>query len=172
MTNAGSSGLRLAASMLLGALASAVLAAPQISVSARAAPPLDANGQYHDWFRSLTVPGTPSTPCCTVADCRMVASRWNDQTQHYEARVVRDVFSNALQNSVLYERDLAGYEKARLVWIRNWTARFGDRPEAWIEIPEAKVSHVANPTGHAVLCWSTFYPDVNGVFCFIPYQAV
>ena len=52
----------------------------------------------------------------------------------------------------------------------DWTARFGDKPEIWIEIPEAKVNHVSNPTGHAVLCWSTFYPDFNGVFCFIPYE--
>jgi hypothetical protein len=73
---------------------------------------------------------------------------------------------------VLYERDLANYEKAKLIWIRNWIARFGDSSEAWIEIPEAKVNHVPNPTGHSVLCWSTFYPDFNGVFCFIPYQAV
>ena len=28
-----------------------------------------------------------------------------------------------------------------------------------------------NPTGRAVLCWSTFYPEFNGVFCFIPFQA-
>lgn len=172
MPNAGSSGVAAALAMLLGASVDILLAAPQIFVSAHAAPPPDADGRYHDWFRSLIVPGSLSTPCCTVADCRMVASRWNDQTGHYEARVIRDVFSNALRNSVLYERDLASYEKARLVWVRNWIARFGDRPEAWIEIPEAKVNHVPNPTGHAVLCWSTFYSDFNGVFCFIPYQAV
>ena len=61
-------------------------------------------------------------------------------------------------------------EKARYVWMWNWIARFGDKPEIWIEIPEAKVNHASNPTGHAVLCWSAFYPNFNGVFCFIPYQ--
>ena len=171
MKSAGPLGLTVSFATLLDAPVSALLAALQVCVSAYAAPPPDATGQYHDWFRSLTVPGSPTTPCCTVADCRMVASRWNDQTQHYEARVIREVFSSALRNSVLYGKDLESYEKAKLVWIRNWTARFGDRPEAWIEIPEAKVSHVANPTGHAVLCWSTFYPDFNGVFCFIPFEA-
>jgi hypothetical protein len=42
-----------------------------------AAPPPNASGQYHDWFRSLTGPGTTYTPCCSIADCRMVESRWN-----------------------------------------------------------------------------------------------
>ena len=117
------------------------------AMSAHAAPPPDASGRYHDWFRSLTVPGL-STACCTVADCRMVESRWNGRTQHYEAKVVRDAFSNALRNSPLYEKD----------------------PEAWIEIPDARIDQANNPTGRAVLCWSTFYPDFNGVFCFIPFQ--
>ena len=35
-------------------------------------------------------------PCCTVADCRMVDAIWNDRTQHYEARVMREKFSNSL----------------------------------------------------------------------------
>jgi hypothetical protein len=120
----------------------------------------------------MTVPGSPGVPGCSVADSRMVASRRNDRTQHYEVGVQRNIFSNALRSSVLYQQDLASYEKARSVWIRNWVARFGDGPEAWIETPEAKVNHVPNPTGHSVLCWSTFYADFNGVFCFIPYQAV
>jgi hypothetical protein len=42
--------------------------------------------------------------------------------------------------------------------------------EAWIEIPDARINQASNPTGRAVLCWSTFYPDFNGVFCFIPFQ--
>jgi hypothetical protein len=149
-----------------------LFAALPVAVSAHAAPPPDATGQYHDWFSSLTVPGSPTTPCCSVADCRMVDSRWNDQTQRYEARVVREVFSNALRNSVLYQANFADYEKARNIWIRNWTIRFGDIPEAWIEIPETRVNPVPNPTGRAILCWSTFYTDFNGVFCFVPYQGV
>jgi hypothetical protein len=147
-----------------------LLAALLAEVPAHAAPPPDTNGQYRDWFRSLTVPGSSSTPCCSVADCRMVESRWNDETQHYEARVVRDVFSNALRSSVLYEADLAGYEKARRIWIASWIGRFGDELAAWIQIPPTRVNQVSNPTGHAVLCWSTFYQDFNGVFCFIPYR--
>ena len=102
----------------------------------------------------------------------MVDSRCNDRTQHFEARVIREVFSNALQNSLLYEKDLPTFQIARQIWISKWTMRFGDVPDAWIEIPDARINPTHNPTGRAVLCWSTFYPDFNGVFCFIPYQAV
>lgn len=100
----------------------------------------------------------------------MVQSRWDSQTRHYEARVVRDAFSNALRKSPLYESDVAAFQKARQIWISKWIAAYGDVPEKWIAIPEAKINLTNNPTGHAVLCWSTFYPDFNGVFCFIPYQ--
>ena len=148
-----------------------LVGALHIGMSAHAAPPPDASGQYHDWFRSLTVPGSPNAPCCSVADCRMVESRWNSQTQHYEARVARDVFSNALEKSPLYEKDLVAFRTAKQIWLSKWLASFGDVPEAWIEIPEARINRTNNPTGRAVLCWSTFYPDFNGVFCFIPFQA-
>ena len=100
----------------------------------------------------------------------MVNSRWNEWTQRYEAKIVRDVFSNALRSSPLYEKDAAAFRKAQGIWISKWIISFGDVPEAWIEIPEARINPTYNPTGHAVLCWSTFYPDFNGVFCFIPYQ--
>ena len=100
----------------------------------------------------------------------MVESRWNDQTQHYEAKVVREAFSNALLNSPLYQSDLAAFHAAKLIWLSKWITAYGDVPETWIEIPEARINQTKNPTGHAVLCWSTFYPDFNGVFCFIPYQ--
>lgn len=141
-----------------------------ITIKVDAAPPPNATGQYHDWFQSLTVPGSTGTPCCSVSDCRMVQSRWDSQTRHYEARVVRDAFSNALRKSPLYESDVAAFQKARQIWISKWIAAYGDVPEKWIAIPEAKINLTNNPTGHAVLCWSTFYPDFNGVFCFIPYQ--
>jgi len=147
-----------------------LLAALLAEVPAHATPPPDTNGQYRDWFQSLTVPGSSSTPCCSVADCRMVNSRWNDWTRRYEARVVRHVFSNALRSSALYEKDMAAFQKAQGIWISKWIILFGDVSEAWIEIPEARINPTYNPTGHAVLCWSTFYPDFNGVFCFIPYQ--
>jgi hypothetical protein len=143
-----------------------------ITITVDAAPPPDATGQYHEWFRSLAVPGSPQTPCCSVSDCRMVQSRWNSQTQHYEAKVVREVFSNALRNSLLYENDVAAFQAARRIWISKWIAAYGDVPDKWIEIPEARINLANNPTGHAVLCRSTFYPDFNGVFCFIPYQGV
>jgi hypothetical protein len=140
------------------------------AIPAHGVPPPDVSGEFREWFRGLSVPGSSGIACCSVADCRMVESRWNDQTHHFEARVIRDVFGNAFRNSESSEGDSAAYEKARYVWMWNWTARFGDKPETWIEIPEAKVNHVSNPTGQAVLCWSTFHPDFNGVFCFIPYQ--
>jgi hypothetical protein len=100
----------------------------------------------------------------------MVESRWNGRTQHYEAKVVREVFSNALRNSPLYEKDPAAFQSARQIWLSKWITSFGDIPEAWIEIPDARINQANNPTGRAVLCWSTFYPDFNGVFCFIPFQ--
>src|SRR5258708_39123084 len=65
------------------------------AASAHAAPPPDASGVFADWFKSLTVPGIPGAPCCTLADCRMVDATWNDQTQHYEARGMREKVSNA-----------------------------------------------------------------------------
>lgn len=148
-----------------------LLGALLVGLSAHAAPPPDASGRYHDWFRSLTIPGSPNTPCCSVADCRMVGSRWNSQTQHYEARVMRDVFSNALRNSPLYVNDAEAFQKAQGIWISKWITAYGDVPETWIEIPEARINPTYNPTGRAVLCWSTFYPEFNGVFCFIPFQA-
>jgi len=43
-------------------------------------------------------------------------------------------------------------------------------PRYGVEIPEARVNLTYNPTGRAVLCWSTFYSDFNGVLCFVPYQ--
>jgi hypothetical protein len=137
------------------------------SMAAYGAPPPDATGQFHEWFRGLTIPGSPGSACCSVADCRMVESRWDDRTRHFEAKVIRDVFGNALRNS----GSSVTREGARYVWMWNWVARFGDTPEIWIEIPEARVNHAANPTGHAVLCWSNFLPNFNGVLCFIPYQA-
>ena len=100
----------------------------------------------------------------------MVESRWNGRTQHYEAKVVREIFSNALRNSPLYEKDPAAFQSARQIWLSKWLTYFGDVAEAWIEIPDARINQASNPTGRAVLCWSTFYPDFNGVFCFIPFQ--
>ena len=80
------------------------------------------------------------------------------------------MFSNALGKSPLYESDVAAFQKSQRIWVSKWIAAYGDVAEAWIEIPEARINLTNNPTGHAVLCWSTFYPDFNGVFCFIPYQ--
>lgn len=148
-----------------------ILVAALAGASAYCAPPPDASDQFSAWFRSLRVPGSPNTPCCTAADCRMVESRWNTQAQHYEAKVTRDAFSNALRESPLYKDDPAGFQEAKQTWVTRWIALFGDTPEAWVKIPEARINQTDNPTGRAVLCWSTFYPDFNGVFCFIPFRA-
>ena len=136
---------------------------------AYAAPPSDSTGQLHDWFGGLTVPGSSGLACCSVADCRMVDSRWNDQTRHFEAKVTRDLFGN-VRRPASDEGEFGADKNARYVWMWNWISKFGEKSEVWIEVPEAKVSDVVNPTGHAVLCWSAFHPDSNGVFCFIPYQ--
>jgi hypothetical protein len=143
-----------------------------IAVSAYAAPPPDASGQFSDWFRSLTVPGIPGAPCCTMANCRMVEARWNDWTRHYEAQVTRERFSTTAWKQILSQGTGEAYQAARSAWMRQWLSRYGANADVWIEVPEAKVSAVQNPTGHAVLCWSIFNTESNGVFCFIPYQGV
>jgi hypothetical protein len=140
-------------------------------VSAYAAPPRDATGRFKDWFRALRVPGVPGAPCCTVADCRMVDARWNDRTQHHEARVDRETFSDGLGRPTLSQEDNEAYEAARSAWMKHWTTKYGHNPYVWIEIPEAKINPVQNPTGHAVLCWSVFNSEFNGVYCFVPFTA-
>jgi hypothetical protein len=70
-----------------------------LGASAYAAPPPDTDGKFRDWFQSLVVPGVPGTMCCSVADCRMVEARWDQRAQHHKAKVIRDVFSNALRHS-------------------------------------------------------------------------
>lgn len=139
-----------------------------IGKPAHAAPPPDSTGQFRDWFRGLRVPGSPYTMCCTIADCRMVDSRLNPATKRYEAKVVREKFQNALQHSVLYEHDSKAFEAASRDWVNSWIKRFGNISEVWIEIPQEKLNQIDNPTGRAVLCWSVWYSDFNGVFCFVP----
>jgi hypothetical protein len=142
-----------------------------VGTLAYAAAPPDASGTFSDWFRSLTVPGIPGAPCCTVADCRMVEAMWNDRTRHYGARVVREKFSNSLGRPVLTQEDDEASQAARIAWMNRWTSRFGDSPDVWVEIPETKINTVRNPTGRAVLCWSVFNSDFNGVYCFVPFTA-
>jgi len=144
---------------------SRLLALLLVAASAHAAPPPNADPQFRDWFSSLKVPGSLSTPCRSVADCRRVDSRWSGRTQQYEAKVARGVFSNALRN----END-AGFSAT--FWIRKWITAYGNVPEIWIEIPDERGNSTNNPTGRAVLRWSTFNANFNGVFCFIPYQGV
>lgn len=139
-----------------------------IGKPAHTAPPPNSTGQFQDWFRSLRVPGSPYTMCCTIADCRMVDSRLNPTTKQYEAKVVRERFQNALQYSILYEHDGKASEATSRVWTMSWIERFGDISEVWIEIPQERINSIDNPTGHAVLCWSVWYSDFNGVFCFVP----
>ena len=66
---------------------------------------------------------------------------------------MRDVFSNALRNSPLYVNDTEAFQKAQGIWISKWITAYGDVPETWIDIPEARINPTYNPTGHAVLCW-------------------
>ena len=148
------------------------LALLHIGMSARAAPPPDASGQFSDWFRSLMVPGIPGAPCCTMADCRMVEARWNGRTQHYEARLTLERFSTTARKETSSRESEEAYQTASSAWMQQWLRRYGDNSDVWIEIPEARVNAVQNPTGHAVLCWSLFNVEFNGVFCFIPYQGV
>jgi hypothetical protein len=147
------------------------MAAFCVSVSARAAQPPDSDGRFQDWFRALSVPGSPNTMCCTIADCRLVEARWNEHTQHYEAKVTRERFSNALGQPVLSHEDDEAFQAARSAWMKHWITKYGDNPGVWIEVPQAKVNPVQNPTGHAVLCWSVFNSESNGVYCFVPFVA-
>jgi hypothetical protein len=142
-----------------------------IGVSAHAAPPPNSSGIFADWFRSLRVPGIPGASCCTVADCRMVEAKWNDLTRHYEARVTREKFSNSLGRPILSNEDAEASEAARSAWINRWINKYGESPDVWVEIPDAKVNPVQNPTGQAVLCWSLFNSEFNGVYCFMPFTA-
>lgn len=142
-----------------------------VSMPAPAVPPPDADGRFREWFRDLSVPGSPGTPCCTAADCRMVDHRWNDQTRRYEARVTPQAFGNTISRSSMSQADEEAVEMARNAWMQRWAAKYGDSNEAWIDIPESRVNPVANPTGHAVLCWSVFNRESNGVYCFVPFSA-
>lgn len=142
-----------------------------INMSVAAAPPLGSDGKFTDWFRSLRMPDSPGTLCCTVADCRMVEARWNEQTLHFEARVTREGFSNSLPAPMSSRADSEPYEAGKGVWMERWIAKFGDTPDVWVDISEAKINRTHNPTGHAVLCWSIFNNESDGVFCFVPFIA-
>jgi hypothetical protein len=138
-----------------------------LCVTARAAPPPDASGRFSDWFRSLAVPGNRGIMCCTAADCRMVASRWNDLTHHHEANVEREKFVYRPSRPALSQEDENAYEGARGAWTAQWVRRYGNADNVWIEVPDDKINAVPNPTGHSVLCWSVF----AGVYCFVPFVA-
>jgi hypothetical protein len=69
------------------------------------------------------------------------------------------------------QEDDEAYSAAESAWVNRWITKYGESLYVWIEIPAAKVNPVQNPTGHAVLCWSIFNSEFNGVFCFIPFQA-
>ena len=69
------------------------------------------------------------------------------------------------------QEDNEAYQAARSAWMKHWTTKYGHNPYVWIEIPEAKINPVQNPTGHAVLCWSVFNSEFNGVYCFVPFTA-
>jgi hypothetical protein len=99
----------------------------------------------------------------------MVDAKWNDRTRHFEARVMREKFSYSPARPIVSQEDEEASQTARSAWMARWSSRFGDSPEVWIEIPEAKVNPVLNPTGHAVLCWSVFGTELNGVYCFMPF---
>ena len=149
-------------------LVKCALAFVHIGVSAFGAPPPNPTGQFHDWFQSLRVPGS-GIMCCSAADCRLVDARWNDRTQHFEAKVMREEFSNALQYSPLVSRNPDRLEKDKREWLGRWIANYGNVTEILIEIPETKIIRTDNPTGRAVLCWSPDYEKFDGVFCFVPY---
>jgi hypothetical protein len=102
----------------------------------------------------------------------MVEARWIDETQHFEARVTRKTFGRGLQNPILSPEDNDAAQAAQNAWTLRWIAKFGDNPDVWIEIPDRKINAVHNPTGHAVLCWSVFNGESNGVYCFVPFTAV
>jgi hypothetical protein len=142
-----------------------------VNVSAAAAPPPGSDGRFREWFRGLSMPGSPGTMCCTVADCRMVDHRWNDQARRYEARVTPQVFSNALRRPTISQPDEDAVAAAISAWMQRWAARYGESSEVWIEIPDSRVSRINNPTGLAVLCWSVFNREFNGVYCFVPFSA-
>ena len=143
-----------------------------IAMSAFAAPPPDSNGKFRDWFQSLRVPNVSNDAiCCTVADCRMVAARWNYRTQHYEAEVNREVFANALQDSAHYtmikrptrQREGSGYRTG----LQNsaMPPRFKSRFRMNGSIKSITQQGIRYYVGQR----STV--QFNGVFCFVPFYA-
>ena len=102
-----------------------------IAGSAYAAPPPDASGQFSDWFRSLTVPGIPGAPCCTMADCRMVEARWNDWTRHYEAQVTRERFSTTTWKRMLSEESGEARDSPHSQMAPNICAKRGWAVSIW-----------------------------------------
>ena len=149
-------------------VASTLLMATQ-AAGAYAVPSPDASAAFADWFRNLTVPGIPGAPRCTLADCRMVDAKWSEGTRHYEARVMREKFGNSLGRQILSQEDEDPQQAAKSARMKRWISRYGDRPDVWVEISDAKVNAVQNPTGHAVLCWSVFNAEFNSVYCFVPF---
>lgn len=121
-------------------------------MSAAAAPPPDSDGRFREWFRGLSMTESPGVMCCTVADCRIVDSRWNIQTQRYEAKVSPQAFRNGLRIATISQEDDEAAQAATRAWMRRWIARFGNGNEVWIEIPESRLNLIENPTGRAVLC--------------------
>lgn len=71
--------------LLILLAAAAVVATTTLSFSA---PPPDADPALAPWFRSLTIPGTEGTSCCSIADCRPTSYR--TKGDHYEVLAGHD----------------------------------------------------------------------------------
>jgi len=139
-----------------------------VGASAYAAPPPDASGVFADWFKSLTVPGIPGAPCCTVADCRMVEAIWNDRTRHYEARVMREKFSNALDKPIVSQEDEAAHQTAKSAWMKRWIAKYGDTPDVRSRKPRSILCKILPGTRYCAGQCPTASSTVFTVSCRSP----
>lgn len=71
-----------------------------IFLPAKAEPPANSTGEFHDYFTGLKVPGS-SVGCCSEADCRTVRSKF--ENGHWFAFISEEVFgehANAPDNWV------------------------------------------------------------------------
>ena len=136
------------------------------TANAYARPPPDSSNEFHEWFMSLKIPGS-NMMCCSESDCRFVLSRFNQDTNHFEAFIDRDKYYKSIS---IYDSVIVND------WNDTWIKNYGDISSMWISIPNKRVKiEVNNPTGHAILCWTPYLsgsaqePDGDkGVYCFIP----
>lgn len=94
--------------------AAALLLSMTLPHLARSAPPPGSSGRFHQWFESLTQPGT-GVSCCSWADCRETS--WRIRGDHYEAFV--DHKWMVVPDGVILQRTDNPTGRAVVCWAPN-----------------------------------------------------